>query len=167
MKISLTLLAFASTLAIDASASTTDWGTHAPLETAATTTPAGSFADTYLFSLASVSSLTSSAVSNNLGNLLGLTGGMVTLFADAAGPDTTVGSYTFSGVTGSTEHTFSSLLAGTYYYVVSGMGTGTSGGFYALASSTVSAVPEPSTLALLFAGLGVVGFTASRRKLGA
>jgi hypothetical protein len=153
----LALLAVLSTLTAHASATTTDWGHHDALEVASSTTPVGSFSDSYMFTVGTPSSIASSAVSNNLGSLLGLTGGTVTLFADAPGVDPTVGTYSFSG-------TFASLLAGSYYYVVSGIGTGASGGFYALASS-VSAVPEPETLALMLAGLGIVGFKASRRKL--
>jgi hypothetical protein len=157
-------MAVLSTLAAHASATTTDWGSHDALEVASSSTPVGSFSDSYTFTVGAPSSIATSAVSNNLGSLLGLTGGTVTLFADAPGIDPSVGSYSFSGTTGSTTHTFASLLAGSYYYVVSGIGTGTSGGFYALASS-VTAVPEPATLALMLAGLGIVGFKASRRKI--
>lgn len=160
----LALLAVLSTLTAHACATTTDWGSHDALEVASSSTPVGSFADSYTFTVSAPSSIASSAVSNNLGSLLGLTGGTVTLFADAPGIDPTIGSYSFNGTTGSATNAFTSLLAGSYYYVVSGMGTGTSGGFYALASS-VTAVPEPATLAMMLAGLGIVGFKASRRKL--
>jgi hypothetical protein len=53
------------------------------------------------------------------------------------------------------------LAAGSYFYGVSG--TGTAVGSYTL-TSTVVAVPEPETYALLAAGLGIVGFVASRRR---
>ena len=38
-------------------------------------------------------------------------------------------------------------------------------GYQSFTSATVSAVPEASTLAMMFAGLGLVGFMARRRKL--
>jgi PEP-CTERM motif len=164
MKLTLSLLVAASAIAFNANAAIVDWGTHGALETGASSTPVGSFSDAYLFSLSSLTSLTSSAVSNNLGSVLGLTGGTVTLFADAVGPDPTIGSYTFSGATGSTEHSFGALMAGSYYYVVSGLGTGTMGGFYALASAPAP-VPEPATVALMLAGLGIVGFKGRRCRL--
>jgi hypothetical protein len=169
MNLTFSLLAAAASLSLlsfNANATTVDWGSHGALQTGASTTPVGSFADTYLFSLSSAMALTSSAVSNNLGSVLGLSDAMVTLFADVPGPDQTIGSYVFSGATGALTHSFGSLLAGSYYYVVSGLGTGTLGGFYALASSqepAVSVVPEPSALALMLAGLGIVGLKGQRR----
>lgn len=164
MKLTLSLLAAAAALSFNANAATVDWGTHGVLQTGALMTPVGSFADTYLFSLSSAMALTSSAVANNLGSVLALSGGTVTLFADVPGPDLTIGSYAFSGAT--QTHSFGSLLAGSYYYVVSGLGTGTSGGFYALASAqtaAVSVVPEPPALALMLAGLGIVSLKGHRR----
>lgn len=166
MKLTFSLLAAAASLSFNANAATFDWGTHAALQTGAAMTPVGSFADTYLFNLSSAVALTSSAVSNNLGSVLGLSGGMVTLFSDVPGPDLSLGSYLFSGETESLTHSFGSVLAGSYYYVVSGVGSGTMGGFYALASAhetAVSVVPEPSALALMLAGLGIVSLKGHRR----
>lgn len=167
MKLTLSLLAAATSLSFNAGAATSDWGTHGALQTAASMAPVGSFADIYLFGLSSAMVLTSSAVSNNLGSVLGLSGGSVTLFSDVPGPDLALGSYLFSGETPSLAHSFGNVLAGSYYYVVSGVGTGTMGGFYALASApetAVSVVPEPSVLALMLAGLGIVGLKGHRRQ---
>lgn len=166
MKLTLSLLAAAASLSFNANASTVDWGDHGVLQTGAAMTPVGSFADIYLFGLSSAMVLTSSAVANNLGSVLGLSGGMVTLFSDVPGPDLTLGSYLFSGDTSTLTHSFGSVLAGNYYYTVSGVGTGAMGGFYALASAhetAVSVVPEPSALALMLAGLGIVGLKGHRR----
>lgn len=170
MKLTLSLLAAAAaaaaSLSFNVNAANFDWGTHAALQTGASITPVGSFADTYLFGLSAATVLTSSAVSNNLGSVLGLSEGMVTLFSDVPGPDLSLGSYLFSSDTGSLPHSFGSVLAGSYYYLVSGVGTGTMGGFYALASAhetAVSVIPEPSALALMLAGLGIVGLKGQRR----
>lgn len=51
------------------------------------------------------------------------------------------------------------FAAGTYFAKVTGTGT------FAAHYSTVSAVPEPETYALMLGGLGVVGFIARRRKV--
>ena len=75
----------------------------------------------------------------------------------------------FSSVlTGNSANTgsfsFSNLVAGAYTisFTFSSAGKGLAG-FYGT-MSTVAAVPEPETYALVLAGLGVVGFAARRRK---
>jgi len=163
MTFKLAMIAAAGLLAVNAHATTTDWGTHDLLEVAAVITPVGAFEDSYLFKLADAESLFSTAVSNNLTNVLGLTDGKVALFREAGVVDVAEGSFAFTDVTGSISYSFGALAGGDYYYLVTGTGTGTSGGFYTL-SSTVTPVPEPETYALLLAGLGAVGFVARRRK---
>ncbi len=54
------------------------------------------------------------------------------------------------------------LAAGSYDLLVSGVATGNASAGYAL--STVTAVPEPSSIALMLGGLGLVGFMAARRS---
>jgi hypothetical protein len=56
------------------------------------------------------------------------------------------------------------LSAGSYYAVITGKTFGLAGGEYGGAVS-ISAVPEASTLAMMLAGLGMLGFVASRRKV--
>lgn len=148
------------------SALATDWGQHSAAESAAQVVAPGSFADAYLFTLGSTSNLSASASATNLGSAFSIADGMVSLFKDTAGPDTLVGSFAFNGTSGDTSHSWSSLVSGSYYYLVNGMATGSAGGIYGLASvaSSVSPVPEPESAALLLAGLAVVGGIAKRRS---
>lgn len=75
------------------------------------------------------------------------------------------GDGTVSAMVGATGDTFSGTLSNSY------SGTGIGLGFYGNAQadnfyavSAVSAVPEPSTYALMLGGLGLVGFMAARRR---
>lgn len=165
MKIALTLVT-AIALASTAHATTfsaTDWGSHDTLEIAAPLTAVGDFEDRYLFTLPSDVQLFSSAVSVNINDVLGLSGGKVTLFREAGAVDTEAGSYSFGPATGDVTHSFGSPLAGAYYYLVTGTGTGSLGGAYVL-TSTVLAVPEPETAAMLLSGLGALVFLTKRRR---
>ena len=58
---------------------------------------------------------------------------------------------------------FGPLSAGLYTLTVTGTAAGDYGATYGMSAAAVP-VPEPETYALLLAGLGVVGFMASRRK---
>jgi hypothetical protein len=158
--------AITGTLAFNAQAvTTTDWGVHGALEVASLVTPVGSFNDSYLFSLTAEETLFSTAVSNNLNSTLIITGGQVSLFKEAGVVDAAVGSFAFNDVTGSISHAFGILGMGDYYYQLTGEGVGSLGGFYTLSSTLlpVSPVPEAGSLAMMLAGLGVVGFLGRRR----
>jgi len=149
---------------LQAQAVTTDWGTHDAVEfDDRKVLSEGSFQDTYEFSLEDTTTLSATAVSNNLGRAFNITDGTVQLYEVAAGPDVLVGSFAYDGTTGSTSHTFDSLLGGDYYYLVSGLATGRVGGWYSLASA-VTAVPEPHVASLVLAGLGVLGLVSRRRR---
>jgi len=163
MKLKLLAAAAISALAVSANATTVDWGNHDNLELAAIFAKPGSFEDMIMFSIPGMSNVSSTTVANNLMNLVNISNGMVSLFREAGATDTLIGSYSFDGTTGSTWHTFSSLTAGDYYYRITGNATGTAGGFYSI-TSTVQAVPEPETYAMLLAGLGIMGSLYRRRK---
>ncbi|RZJ10752.1 MAG: PEP-CTERM sorting domain-containing protein [Rubrivivax sp.] len=125
-------------------------GAHSSFETAVETGVSGPFFNTYEFTLSSWSSLTATLAG---GGVVGSFGVYKT--AD----DSSVYSWGVGGPTFSVSDSFN-LAAGSYYYAVTGMGKP---GNYTL-TSTIAAVPEPETYALLGAGLGIVGFVASRRR---
>ncbi len=127
--------------------------------------PCWRISDVITFSIPGTSDISSTTVANNLMSVLNITGGSVSLYHEMGATDTLLGSYSFDGTTGSTWHTMTNLMAGDYYYQITGTATGSSGGFYSI-SSTVTPVPEPETYAMLLAGLGVVGSLYRRRKAG-
>lgn len=142
-----------------------DWGTDPVSASAFVSVAKGLFLDTYLFTLSTLSDVSSSAVSVPLPGKA-ITFGTYSLWsagADAAvdgGDDMALGSWGFTTVAAANVST---LAAGTYYFAVQGKGTGTTGGKYLLGAD-VTPVPEPETLAMMLAGLGAVGFLARRRQ---
>jgi hypothetical protein len=166
MKIRIALIAAASALAFNAQADTFNWGVHDTLEVGVNITPVGAFEDSYLFSFTEPVSLFNTTVSNNLTKILGIEDGMVTLYKEAGAVDVALGSFAFDDKSGAISYAFGAQGAGDYYYLVTGEGVGTRGGFYSV-SSTVTPVPEPETYAMMLSGLGVIGFLALRRRSGA
>ena len=150
-----------------APAAVTDWGVHDFMEVGVMVVPPGAFDDFFKFTMPAFGEASSVAVSNNLLSVLNITGGTVTLREGTYGdliPDTLKLSYSFDGTTGSTVHTVSGLAgAFSYYYEVSGIATGSSGGIHVL-TSTLLPIPEPEAYAMLLAGLGLMGFTVRRRR---
>lgn len=164
MKFKSVLAALALTAATAAtSAQAADWGSHAAVELGSNTV-AGWFEDVYAFSLGATTDVTASAVSFDVPSFLKIKGGTVELFSGVYGDaidDDSVGGFLFNGKTAENNYTFSALNAGSYYYLVSGTGTGVGGGVYALVSTIP--VPEPDTYAMLLAGIGMLGVMARRR----
>jgi hypothetical protein len=162
MKLKLLTLALAATFSITAQASITQWGVHDQLEVAASITPVGHFEDSYLFTLAADANLFTSAATNNLTQVLGIQGLLISLYRETGAVDTAIGSFGLAAFSNAGANAFGTLASGDYYYTVSGVGTGSLGGFYSL-GSTVTPIPEPQTLALLLGGLGALGFMSRRR----
>lgn len=61
-----------------------------------------------------------------------------------------------------TSQDISVVGPGAYHLIVTGIANGSSGGAYGVA--LVSGVPEPETMALMLAGLGLVGVAVRRKK---
>jgi len=124
-------------------------GAHDSFEVAVEAGVAAPFFETYAFTLSTLSNVQATFASSNIL-------GAVSLYkADLTPLDSwAVGGAQFSGSDSWT------LAAGSYFYGVSGTGFA---GAYTL-TSTVAAVPEPETYAMLAAGLGIIGFVASRRR---
>ena len=142
--------------ALSSHAASTNWGAHDSFEVGGNTV-SGAVFDTYWFSLGTNSMLTSSVIANP-GSFLGAAYTLYSAGADqviGGGDDTLVGAWGLNTVNSVT------LGSGSYYYSV--LGGATSASTYAI-SSVAAPVPEPESYALLGAGLGVVGFLASRRR---
>ena len=150
-------------------AATIDWGIHDESEFAQVIVGAiGSFEDSFNFTLSPGAGITSVAVSNNLPGSFRITNGNVDLWMNGS-TTTFIGTYAFSGTTGSSPHIFAALEAGDYTYKVSGIAgnpdLNVTRGLYSITSSLnpVSPVPEPEIYAMLAAGLGLMGFIGRRR----
>lgn len=130
-----------------------------------TPTVIGAFSDRYDFTVAALPSVAGASVAVNLdlGSLsFHISGLDLDLF--------TTGNAWLAGdtVTGPTDVAVSlnSVLApGNYYFRVQGTadGVGTGQGIYTF---TAAAVPEANTYAMMVAGLGLIGFSISRRNRG-
>ncbi len=142
------------------------WFEHDSAEFASFSSGIGhTFEHEYLFHLSGTSDTQATAVSNDALTKFNIDGGKVELFMSNGdinyNNDVSIGSFTFDSTAANT--TFSSLLAGDYYYQVTGVVMGSKGGGYQLFSE-VSPVPEPETYAMFLAGLGLLGFSVRRRK---
>jgi len=146
--------------ALSSHAANTDWGSHGLLETGWNTVTNAPIFDTYQFTLAGQSTVESAVVSFGA-----IVGGAYSLYSYGAdgmfgtSDDVGLGAWTLNGA----HHTVD-LAAGSYYYSVLGGAAGTASYVISSAATAAAPVPEPETYALLGAGLGVIGFVASRRR---
>lgn len=162
MKKTLLVAAIGGLFAVSgAQASTTDWGTHDTIETGIASL-SGSFSEIFDFTLtAPTTSLSTLAVSAEASPFFGLsTDSIVWLYKETGAVDQFLSAYSFGSL-----FTAHGLLAGDYYYKVTGSTTGSLGGVLALTSTTapVTVVPEPESYLMLLAGLGMIGLMAKRR----
>lgn len=122
--------------------------------------PAGSFSDTYTFSLAAPTELAASVVSLDLVlsglSLLHVSNLQMSLYDGAAWLGT------WSGNPSSFQATLGT--GSSYSLVLSGLADGLSGGSYLF--SIAAAIPEPGQWLLFAAGLALLGMMAVRRKRG-
>jgi hypothetical protein len=120
--------------------------------------PAGVLFDNYAFDLADPGALYGSAAVLTVPGVLDLPFFSVVL-QDAA--QVVLGSDANPG----DGFTFAGLLGGSYTLTFIGLATGSAGGAYsATLYAQTAPVPEPETLALMLAGLGIVGFVRRRRS---
>ncbi len=172
LKHALTFAALAC-IGAGASAATTDWGSLGPTPDVAFVTyhtPAP-IDDVYAFSLDSVSDVDAYAAEFEARSV-SMPGATFTLFSGTfgdAGASQVGSAFTFSNTP--TEHVYSSLATGAYFFEVTGTSTGAGSAYDFEASANTpgggaSDAPEPGTAALMLAGLGMVGFISARRRRG-
>ena len=171
MKLKLATLAVAAALSGAAQAQiVVPWGNHDVGELGGTlffgTGSSFAFDVVYTFSLSNTVNALAVGVTNDAPGLFDINGAKAELYASNGNAnfsdDTLLGSFTFDST--AVTHTFSPLVAGNYFYRVTGHVDGPLGGSYLL-SSHIDAVPEPETYAMFLAGLGLMGAIARRRTL--
>jgi hypothetical protein len=145
------------------------WGNHDPAELGGTlffgTGSSFPVEVIYTFSLSTLSNLLGVGVTNDAPGVFDINGAVAGLYASNGNAnfndDVLVGSWAFDST--AVTQTFSNVAAGSYYYKVTGKVEGPFGGSFLLSSNLVP-VPEPSTYAMLLAGLAAVGLMVRRRN---
>ncbi|MDD5363791.1 MAG: FxDxF family PEP-CTERM protein [Gallionellaceae bacterium] len=134
----------------------TDLGTVAgSIPTTGFAAPApGSFADSYVFDIATASSFGGSVTNIAIPSLFNISGLTLSLYDSASN---------LLATWGTTGGSISLAAADDYSFTVSGNATGAMGGIYSFAVSA-QPVPEPGEFALMLSGLGLMGYMVRRRK---
>ncbi|MEO6281109.1 PEP-CTERM sorting domain-containing protein [Roseateles sp.] len=143
--------ALSATGAQAASFTTFDGGAHGDYKVAFSDV-SGLVASDYFFTLSQASDLTATFSSSKVKGSVGLY---------SAADDSFIGGWGFGAPASSLSNLMFSVGTGSYYYEVLSNGTGS---FTLTSAAMAAAVPEPETYAMLAAGLGIVGFVASRRR---
>ena len=119
------------------------------------------FSDRFNFTTSVMGDLTADlfSISGNPRNGLDITG-----FSLYSGSGELLGGTQLStGATDAWSLSYDNLAAGSYYVMVNGSVLSNAAGKY-YANIALAPVPEPETYAMMLAGLGLLGFTARRRK---
>jgi hypothetical protein len=131
--------------------------------------PGITFADKYFFSLATDSSVTAAATDLHLAlhdlTVLGIDEFKLNLFDSA---EVLIATAPSIGQDHSVAIDDTDLTDHSYYFQVSGVTVGTSGGYYAFSAQATpfiptGNIPEPQSWALLALGLGFIGVNHARR----
>lgn len=150
-------LALSGALLAAPAAQAISWGEHAASESYTyRLSLISNYANSFTFSLAGPSDLTASF------SLSGLLGNVTVSLLDST--NAALGSFSASTASAGSA-SFSNLAAGNYTYAVSGSGFLSRGTLTSLATPAITTpVPEPGSLAMLLAGLGLIGLISRPRK---
>jgi hypothetical protein len=148
----------------------TDWGALGPLPSVAIVNGAGSadpIEDVYTFTLSAPISYVDAYASEFESRSVSLSNATFSLYSGTYGTGSLISSG-FSFDNSSTETIYTSLAAGSYYFVVTGDATSAAYSYdfeaYGDSGNPPSNVPEPADAALLIAGLGMLAFVGGRRR---
>lgn len=170
LKAALTLIALAAIGTGASAANVVDWGVLGPVTDVAYVTyhTDGPIDDVYTFSIGNWSDIPTYAEEFEARSV-SMENAQFTLYSGTYGAaDAKMVGTPFSFTNTATETVFKSLAAGDYYFEITGTSAmaGSAYDFEASAneSGPPSAVPEPTNMALLLAGVGLIGFVARRRS---